>query len=235
MNLDLSALGAAEQAQLAALLAKAGVSAPPEASAKTDTTPPAETPAPRKKRARRTQVKYFTQPELEQFFRVVQKTNVRDYAIFRVMYHRGLRASEIGALQFADLDLKEERLHVTRKKGSRGGLYHLTANEVRALRPWVKLRGTDPGPLFPSRQRSPISQQRLDKMVKHYGSLAGLPPEKCHCHTFKHACGTHLAQKGYGLEHIQDHLGHKSVENSRIYSDFGGELRQARDKRLRDW
>ena len=242
MNLNLSALGATEQAQLAALLAKAGLAS--EAEMQQACTPhvtstggkTADTSAaPKTRRPRKTQVKYFTQPEVAAFFKVVSAASVRDHAIFRVLYHRGLRASEIGALQFSDLDLKEERLNVTRKKGSRGGEYHLTSNEVRALRAWMKVRGSDPGPLFPSRQRTPISQPQLYRMVQRYGRLAGLPEDKLHPHTFKHACGTHLAQKGFGLEQIQDHLGHRSVENSRIYTDFGGELRQARDKRLRDW
>ena len=242
MNLNLSALGAAEQAQLAALLAKAGLASEAEmhqsctphvitSDGKTADT--SATPKTRRPRKRRTQVKYFTEAEIESLFRVIESP--RDRAIFRICYHRGLRASEIGMIQFSDLDMKDERITIRRLKGSKGGLFHLTSNEIRALRPWLKIRGNDPGPLFPSRQKTPISQPRLDRMIRHYGRLAGLPAEKCHMHALKHSCCQHLLQRGESIDQVADHVGHRSVSSTQIYTDFGGVMRESRDKRLRNW
>ena len=185
------------------------------------------------KKAPRQEIKYYTEGELERLF--AQITDTRDKAIFRVAYHRGLRASEVGLLQLEDLSMKDERLHVHRVKGSRGGPYHLTSVEIRTLRPWLKLRGSDPGPLFPSRQGRPIGQPRLDQLIKAYGAKAGLPAAKNHMHSLRHACATHLLNKGVSIDQIRDHIGHRSIKNTMVYADAGDRQRIERDRRLRSW
>lgn len=187
----------------------------------------------KKVRKRKQQVKYFTEEEIEALFKVIESP--RDRAIFRLAYHRGLRASELGKIQVSHWDAKAERLYVTRLKGSRSGEYHLTSYEVRAVRAWMIIRGNDPGLMFPSRQKTPISQQRLDALIKEYGMKAGLPKEKCHMHSLKHSCGTHLLNLGLDLCEVQDHLGHVNPASTSVYASFGDKRREARDKRLRHW
>lgn len=190
---------------------------------------------PRKKRAKaRTEtIKYLTEEETAKFFKSIDST--RDRAIFMVMYKRGLRASEIGMLQLSDWQIARDRIVFNRLKGSNGGEYHLTAAEVKALKSWLKERGSEPGPLFPSRKGSAISRKMLDVLMKAYGAKAGIPKEKMHCHAFKHACGTHLLERGESLEDVQDHLGHVNIQSTLVYAKFRNSRRQARDRRLRDW
>ena len=81
------------------------------------------TPRTRTKR-RSTEVKYLTAEEISALFSMI--TSVRDRAIFRVTYHRGLRASEPGLLQLADYRMSGGRLFVHRLKGSKSGEYLAT-------------------------------------------------------------------------------------------------------------
>src|SRR3954466_2757734 len=114
-------------------------------------------------------IKYLTSEEIARLFSVI--TGIRDRAIFRVAYHRGLRASEVGLLQMSDYQPARGRLYVHRVKcgqADTSGEYLLTDAEVKALRPWLKERGDDPGSIFISRRRSPISQQMLDVLMKGY-------------------------------------------------------------------
>lgn len=187
----------------------------------------------RKHRRAENEIKYLTTEEIDRFFAVID--NPRNLAMFRVAYHRGLRASEIGMLQLSDWDSQADRLRVRRLKGSRGGEFHLTKREVKALRAWLKIRGSAPGPLFPSRVGRAISQSMLDRWMKHYGALAGIPPEKRHCHALKHSCGTHLLERGENIEDVQDHLGHVNIQNTIVYARITNRRRQERDRRLRDW
>lgn len=217
--MDLSTLGAAEQAQLAQLLAK--LQAMPVVE------------KPKRKRVTET-IKYLSEPQLEALLKAAS-VSARDYAILTVAYCRGLRASEVGALQLSDYLEKDDRLTFKRKKGSAGGEYHLTKREVRALRAWLRERGREAGPLFPSRLGKGISQQQLDLLMKRYGAKAGLPRELCHMHSLKHSCGTHLMNLGEGLDEVRDHLGHRSLKSTEVYAQFTNKRRQARDKRLRDW
>lgn len=219
MNLDITQLGEADRAQLAALLQKLQ--------------PSAADPVEKRPRRKRSDIKYLTEDEIERFFRAVDAP--RDRALFRLAYHRGLRAREIGRLQLADWLQRDDRLTVRRLKGSAGGEYHLTKSEVTALRAWLRVRGAEPGPLFVSRVGKGISQQMLDLLMKRYGAAAGLPREKCHMHSLKHSCGTHLLNRGESIEDVKDHLGHRNIQNTLVYAQYTNKRRHERDRRLRDW
>src|ERR1041385_8090023 len=82
---------------------------------------------------------YLTPEETERLFRAI--TSTRDRAMFRLAYHRGLRASEIGMIQMADYRPTVGRIFIRRLKGSNSGEYHLTKVEQQALRSWRRERG----------------------------------------------------------------------------------------------
>ena len=54
------------------------------------------------------QPKYLTEEELTRLFAVIK--SVRDRAIFRIAYHRGLRAGEVALLQMDDYRQSAGRL-----------------------------------------------------------------------------------------------------------------------------
>jgi len=184
-------------------------------------------------RRKRTLPKYLTSEEIEALFSVIE--DVRDRAIFRVAYHRGLRASEIGLLQLADYRPRVGRLYIRRLKGSNSGEFPLTDVENRSIHEWLTERGTAPGPLFPSRNRNPISRDRLDELMKQYCRLADIAAEKAHVHSLKHSCGTHLSEMGKDVAVIRDWLGHRNVQNTMIYLEVTNKARDAAAKSLRRW
>ena len=171
--------------------------------------------------------------EMWRFFRVINST--RDRAIFRIMYHAGLRASEIGLLEIRDYSPRTDRLMINRLKGSNSGEHHLNREEARALKAWLKERGTAPGVIFPSKKGGPISRKRLDALVKQYATWAGWPEKLRHGHTFKHACCTHLLSKGFNVEQVQDWVGHANIQNTMIYSRVTNSRRDQMGKALADW
>lgn len=176
---------------------------------------------------------YLNPEEVERFFAVVR--SIRDRAIFRVVYHRGLRASEVGGITLSDYRLNVARLYVRRLKGSNSGEYHLTLAEQLALRAWLRQRGTAPGPLFPSRNHRPISRFELHHLMRKYCKAAGIPVEKAHMHAWKHSCGTHLSVREADILAIQDHLGHVNIQNTLKYVTIASKRRDEFAERLKDW
>lgn len=106
--------------------------------------------------------------------------------------------------------------------------------ESRVLRAWLKVRGAQPGPLFPSKKRGPISRKMLDVLMKKYGAAAGIPPRLRHFHTLKHSCGTHLMSRGFGIEQVQDWLRLANVQNASIYAKITNRRRDEMAAALRD-
>ena len=142
--IDVRKLNPKQQAQLNALLAIAD--SPAAAIA-------------RKRSRKKETIKYLSEEQIAEFFRAIEST--RDTAIFRVIYHRGLRTSELGELQLGDWrrDRNPNRLRFGRKKGSNGGEYMLISREVRALRAWLRERGDAPARCF-LRARAAASRNR---------------------------------------------------------------------------
>ena len=178
-------------------------------------------------------IRYLTRGEIEAFFREIK--SVRDRAIFRLTYHRGLRASEVALLQLGDWDQREGVLLVHRLKGSKSAPYTLLPVEATALRAWLKVRGATPGPIFLSRDHRGISRDQLDVLMKRYAAAAGIPAAKAHMHALKHSCGTHLAEMDEPVIIIQDWLGHRNIANTMVYVEVTNKARQAATARLRNW
>jgi type 1 fimbriae regulatory protein FimB/type 1 fimbriae regulatory protein FimE len=177
---------------------------------------------------------YLEAREIARLFAVIKSK--RDRAIFRLAYHRGLRAHEIGVIKYSDFRDRDGILFVYRGKGSIPRDHTLTDEELRALRFWIKERGTAPGPMFPSRQgRKGISRRRLDQLMKDYCALAGIHSSKAHMHALKHSCGTHLAERGATAAEIQDWLGHRDSGSTDIYMHFSRVRRAELAERFKDW
>jgi integrase len=156
------------------------------------------------------------------------------------MYHRGLRASEIGLLQLSDFKEKEGILYVRRVKNSLSQDYELLPAEMSAMRAWMKIRGHAPGPLFPS-QKGPragglgIHRNRLFELFRGYCKKAGLRDEKAHLHVWKHSAGTHLSERGETSQDIQDWLGHRAASSTSVYTHYTARRRAEAFRRQRDW
>lgn len=191
-----------------------------------------------KTRKVRTLPPYMTIPEKTRFFKAIDV--VRDRAIFRLLYHHGLRASEIGQLQLSDYrpgsDTDLDRIYIHRLKGSISGEYTVVPAAAVAVRSWLRERGIKPGVLFPSRQGTPISRIRIFELMQRYCRRAQIPSEKAHPHSLKHTCCTHLiSDQGESIMHVRAHVGHVNIRNTMIYAELTDEASEARAKRLRNW
>jgi type 1 fimbriae regulatory protein FimB/type 1 fimbriae regulatory protein FimE len=81
---------------------------------------------------------YLTEKEVDRLIEAARKrgrNGVRDAAAILLAYRHGLRASELCALRWAQVDLRNGRLHVNRAKGGIESVHPLHGPELRALRP----------------------------------------------------------------------------------------------------
>jgi site-specific recombinase XerD len=172
-------------------------------------------PAAHVRRQERT-IHFLTQDELRRLFKVIRSK--RDKAIFLVAYRHGLRASEIGLLQRADVDAKQGRNSIHRLKGSLAAVYPMQPDVLKAIRSYVRTRADESPYLFVSNRGVPISRFMLHHLMQTYGAVAGLPMEKRKFHCLKHSIATHLLDAGADLAFVKDWLGHANIQNTTIYA-----------------
>jgi type 1 fimbriae regulatory protein FimB len=190
---------------------------------------PVDQPSKRKAKARKSArpIQYLDDAELDRLFRAVRAArSVRDLAIFEVAYHRGLRASEVGRLMLDDLHLDRQTLFVRALKGGTSGEALLTHRELKALRAWLRIRGSVAGALFPSRKQimgpggllKGIERTQLHRLMHRYGAVADLPVTNRHFHCLRHSCATQLFDRDVDIREIQIALRHRDIRNTAIYA-----------------
>jgi len=192
-----------------------------------------------KKRAPKKLPPYMTVAEKDRFFRAVGSHPLHR-AVYRLMYHHGLRASEISVLQFSDYrpagKLEMDRIYIHRLKGSISGECTLMPAAALAIRAWVRQRGTAQGPLFTSQRGNGLSRIRVFEIMQKYSRAADIPPEKCHPHSLKHTCCTHLISvHKESIMDVQKHVGHVNIQNTMIYAKLTSEADNERARRLQKW
>src|SRR5204862_7674601 len=74
------------------------------------------------------------------------------------------------------------------------------------------------GPIFLSKQKRPIDRTTLHLLMKKYGATADIRLPLRHFHVLKHCCATHLLSKGFGVERVQDWIGHANIQSTMEYA-----------------
>ena len=89
---------------------------------------------------------YLTEREIERLIEAAKQNRFgqRDATAILVAYRHGLRASEVVALRWDDIDLTSGRLHVRRAKGGDASVHPISGRESRALRRLLREAPTSP-------------------------------------------------------------------------------------------
>ncbi len=166
--------------------------------------------------------KYMTQEEVSKFFDLVK--NKRDRALFAVIYHYGLRVNEACRMQLNDLDLGRGKIFIHRSKGSISGEKPLWRDTKKVLRAYLKAR-IPKGQAFFTGREGPLLKRRVQQLFNHYLHKAKLE-HNFSVHALRHSIAVHLLDAGQPLEFVQDHLGHKNIQNTQIYAQISNPRRQ---------
>jgi integrase len=174
--------------------------------------------------------RYLTQAEVTAFFRVI--VDVRDRALFALIYLYGLRVSEATRLRRKDVDLEHARIVIRRAKGGIWGIRPLFASARALLVEYLAMHTVaDPeAPLFPGRNCA-LQKRRIQELFTRYARMAAIPLDAT-CHSLRHAIATHLLDAGESLEFVKEHLGHRKIENTAIYARVSNPARDRAFARL---
>jgi integrase/recombinase XerD len=154
---------------------------------------------------------------------------LRNYALFELLYATGMRVSELVGLPAAAAR-GDPRMLLVRGKGDKERMVPLSGPARAALGEWLahrdaeeekarKAGGTASKFLFPGPGAAGhMTRQHFHLMVKDTAALAGIDPRRVTPHTIRHAFATHLLAGGADLRVIQTLLGHADVATTEIYT-----------------
>lgn len=168
--------------------------------------------------------KFYTIDEMFHFLDFLPKEgwlNVRNRAIFELMYSTGTRAQEVLNLDIDDLHFDGMWIKV-KGKGGKERIVPFGEKAKSALEDYrgiVKDMGKDgPGkPLFINIRGGRLSYRGLLKIMKKHQLKAQLF-KNLSLHGIRHSFATHLLDSGADLRSIQELLGHSKLSTTQKYT-----------------
>jgi integrase/recombinase XerD len=146
----------------------------------------------------------------------------RNRIILEILYDTAIRRSELAEIKINDLDLNAGFIRI-QGKGDKDRVVplservcELTRNYILSVRPCL-IRDTDSGYLLLNRWGKKMDPNAVWAVVKRCTYLASLR-KNVSTHTLRHTCATHMLRNGAPVRHLQEMLGHESLESTQLYT-----------------
>ena len=144
-----------------------------------------------------------------------QRSTRFDLAWFYLLYHGGLRLSEVAYLELGDLDLTGQRLIVRSGKGQKDRSVPLTARCCQALQAYLEVRGPTLTARLLVLRHHPATTYGLRERILNCAERTGIAVR---AHRLRHTIATQLINAEMPVTSLQRFLGHEDLDKTMIYA-----------------
>ena len=145
--------------------------------------------------------------------------DIRDRAIFELMYSSGLRLSELQGLDLNSINTRTREVRVL-GKGNKERIVPFGRYASHALQQWLKVRllfNPKDDALFVSQLGNRISHRSIQKRLETWGIRQGVNSH-LNPHKLRHSFATHMLEASSDLRAVQELLGHSNLSTTQIYT-----------------
>ena len=151
-------------------------------------------------------------------------TRYRDKTIVYLMWHGGLRITEVLGLRLGNIDWGNRLITIYSSKSRAMRCIPISQDAERLLANYIRLER--PAALEHDRVFVCLGRRHHGRPFTYRGwvyicekarQAAGL--SQVHAHAFRHTCATNLAEGGMPLDALQKQLGHAHPDTTMIYND----------------
>jgi len=155
---------------------------------------------------------YLTPEEVHKLIDIVE--NERDRLFLRLLWETGVRVSEAIRIKLGDVGRDGIRVL---GKGNVERVVFVQDTLTAAFLFYAQDQQLERNDyLFPSRKGGHITKQRADQIIKKAASRACLQ-RGVHAHLFRHGYAINFLNYGGRLDALQEQLGHRDINTTRIY------------------
>ncbi len=146
--------------------------------------------------------------------------DIRDRAMFELMYSSGLRLAETVSLDVGDVDLNDGLVQVT-GKGAKQRVIPVGSVARKWLRSWLGersalARGHETA-LFVSRRGTRLTARAVQARLDRWARIQGLG-RPVHPHMLRHSFASHMLESSGDLRAVQELLGHADISTTQVYT-----------------
>ncbi len=181
---------------------------------------------------------YLTIEEINSLFDSIDETDpyeLRDKAIFELLYSSGLRISEACGIKMEDIDMENMMITVA-GKGGRERLVPFGEKAKKIIAEYLKyarnyiMKNRHSDYLFISKKGEFLSRKSVWRLLKKYLSRTKIT-KTVTPHTFRHSFATHLIENNADIRVVQELLGHIDINTTQIYTHVASKhLKEAHTK-----
>lgn len=146
---------------------------------------------------------------------------IRDLAMWELLYSSGLRVSELANVNLMDADLSGRTVHVVSGKGGKSRLLPLGSKAVSAIRAWLLVRidtvKTDEMALFVGKTGARLTTRSIQLRLERWRKRQGIQG-RLHPHMLRHSFASHLLESSRDLRAVQELLGHSNISTTQVYT-----------------
>ena len=156
-----------------------------------------------------------------------KKLELRNKAMFELLYSSGLRVSELTNLQLRNIDFDENLIRFI-GKGNKERITPVGKVSMHFLKKYLettryKIEGESKNDyVFLNKYGNKISRQGFWKILKKYAKKLNLN-KNLYPHIFRHSFATHMLKRGADLRTVQELLGHSDISTTEIYTNLDKE------------
>lgn len=147
-------------------------------------------------------------------------TEVRDRAMWEVLYSCGLRVSELVFLDLEATDIENGEVRVI-GKGRKERIGLLGSSARGTLTQWLTIREkvarAEEQAVFVSRLGRRLTVRTVQKRLRAWALKYGLAT-RVHPHMLRHSFATHLLESSGDLRAVQELLGHANIATTQVYT-----------------
>ena len=155
---------------------------------------------------------YLTPQEAHELIEAA--TNERDQLLLRLLWETGVRVSEAIRIKLGDVGREGIRIL---GKGNAERVVYIQDGLVSAIFFYAHSCGLERADhVFGSRKGGHITKQRVDQIIKAAARRANLQ-RIVHAHLFRHGYAINFLNCSGRLDALQEQLGHRDINTTRIY------------------
>jgi len=176
--------------------------------------------------------------EIEVLFGSISENDhfeLRDKALFELLYSCGLRISEAVQLSMSELDFENGFIKV-KGKGGKERLVPAGFEAFRLMKKYLKesrahiLSDRISEYVFISKKGSMLNRKSVWRLLKGYVERTEIRKNSTP-HTLRHSFATHLLENGADLRSVQELLGHMDISTTQVYTHLARKELQKIHKR----
>lgn len=145
---------------------------------------------------------------------------MRDRAMFELMYSSGLRLAEVVSLDTGDMNLAEGLVHVT-GKGSKQRVVPVGGVARNWLRRWLEARpalaAVGETALFVGRRGARLTARAIQARLARWARKQGMG-RPVNPHMLRHSFASHMLESSGDLRAVQELLGHADISTTQVYT-----------------